>query len=211
MDRSQFSKNAPLAAATKNSERGFTLMEVVVSICILTVGMISCAAMFGKVWGGTSYSQYMTQAAILASEKLEDLNRYPASDPDVAVTSGTTAGSLSTNMESSVTSSGVTETVDYYDEVYYSMSGGSVAETVTSGTAPNYTYTTTTHQPNGTITVTSASSLPASTSETIAFLRQWVIELNQPVSGTRRITVLVTLQNASIQPPVTFQMSIVRP
>lgn len=204
MDQSQSSKS-------KRQSRGFTLLEVAVAICVLTVGLISCAAMFGRVWGGTAYSQYMTQAATLASEKLEDLNRYPETDPDVAVTSGTTAGSLTSNLESSVTSSGVTETVDYYDTVYFSMSSGSVSETVTSGVSPNYTYTTTTHQPNGEITVTSGTSLPSSTNQTIAFLRRWVIENNEPISGLRRITVLVTLQNASVQPPVSFQMSIVRP
>jgi hypothetical protein len=45
----------------------------------------------------------------------------------------------------------------------------------------------------------------------IAFQRRWIIELNQPVTGVRRITVLVTCTNGFVQPPVTFQMSMVRP
>jgi prepilin-type N-terminal cleavage/methylation domain-containing protein len=205
------SKSSNRACRRQCAQRGFTMIEVCVAIAVLTVGLVSVATLFWKVWGGTSYSQYIAQAAVLASEKLEDLNRYPATDPDVAVTSGTTAGSLTSNVESSVTSMGITETVDYYDTVYFSMSGGSVSETVTSGTSPNYTYTTTTHSPNGEITVTSGSSLPASTSETIQFLRRWIIEANEPVSGVRRITVLVSLQNQSIAPDVSFQMSLVRP
>ena len=44
-----------------------------------------------------------------------------------------------------------------------------------------------------------------------AFKRRWIIEMDQPVTGVRRITVLVTLENQQVQPPVTFQMSMVRP
>jgi hypothetical protein len=54
---------------------------------------------------------------------------------------------------------------------------------------------------------------------TPTFHRRWIIEANTPVagvssicmSGTRRVTVLVTLMDQSVKPPVTFQMSMVRP
>ncbi len=55
------------------------------------------------------------------------------------------------------------------------------------------------------------SSTPPSGAGSISFKRRWEIDLNQPVTGVRRITVLVTLENQSVQPPVTFQMSMVRP
>jgi hypothetical protein len=42
------------------------------------------------------------------------------------------------------------------------------------------------------------------------FQRAWLIENNTPVQGTRRITVLVTLTDQSVKPPVSFQMSMVR-
>jgi len=42
----------------------------------------------------------MSSASILASEKLEDLNRLSPSDPEVAVTAGT-AGSLNADVSSS--------------------------------------------------------------------------------------------------------------
>jgi hypothetical protein len=45
----------------------------------------------------------------------------------------------------------------------------------------------------------------------VTFHRRWIIEANQPVAGTRRVTVLVTLMDATVQPPVNFQMSLVRP
>jgi prepilin-type N-terminal cleavage/methylation domain-containing protein len=197
-----------------NSEtRGFTLAEVCVSIAVLTIGLVAAAAMFGKVWGSTAYSEYMIQASTLASEKLEDLNRYPNGDPNVAVPNGTSAGSLTSDLDATVTSNGVTETVDYFDEVFISAASGSVSETVATGTSPNYVYTTTTHNPNGTIGPVAGTTFPANS---IQFERRWILENNPVVGGVTmtsmlRITVLVTVINSSVQPPVTFQMSLVRP
>ena len=201
----------------KRKARGFTLIELAISIAILTVGLVGVASMFGRIWGSTSYSEYMIQASTLASEKLEDLNRYPTGDPDVVVTAGnTTAGSLTANTDASVTSNGVTDTVDYFDEVFMEPSAGSIAETIATGTSPNYTYTTTTHNPNGTITTATATSLTAATTNAIQFQRRWLIEMSPTIgttvmTGMRRITVLVAVQNPSVQPPVQFQLSVVRP
>jgi hypothetical protein len=199
----------------KRKSRGFTMLELAISIAILMVGLVGVASMFGRIWGSTSYSEYMIQASTLASEKLEDLNRYPNGDPDVVVTAGnTTAGSLASNTDASVTSNGLTETVDYFDEVFMDPSAGSISETVATGTSPNYTYTTTTHNPNGTILPTTSTTLPSTNS--IQFERRWLIESNPTIGTTvmtnmRRITVLVAVKNASVQPPVVFQLSVVRP
>jgi prepilin-type N-terminal cleavage/methylation domain-containing protein len=201
----------------KKNSRGFTMIELAISIAILTIGLVGVASMFGRIWGSTSYSEYMIQASTLASEKLEDLNRYPTGDPDVIVTAGnTTAGSLTSNTDATVTSSGVTETVDYFDEVFMDPSAGSISETVATGTSPNYTYTTTTHNPNGTITTATSTSLSAQLTNAVQFQRRWLIEANPTIGGVvmtgmRRITVLVAVQNASVQPPVQFQLSVVRP
>jgi hypothetical protein len=193
------------------------MLELAISIAILMVGLVGVASMFGRIWGSTSYSEYMIQASTLASEKLEDLNRYPNGDPDVVVTAGnTTAGSLTSDLDATVTSNGVTDTVDYFDEVFMDPSAGSIAETVATGSSPNYTYTTTTHNPNGTITTATATSLAAALTNAVQFERRWMIEKDPVVGGTtmtgmRRITVLVTVMNASIKPPVVFQLSVVRP
>jgi hypothetical protein len=50
----------------------------------------------------------------------------------------------------------------------------------------------------------------------MAFHRRWLIEQDPVVNGvtltgSRRITVLVTLSNLSVRPAVNFQMSTVRP
>src|ERR1019366_3479471 len=98
---------------------GFTVVEVLVAAFILIVGLVAVAGVVGSTLSNTARSEYMTQAATLATEKLEDLNRYPPSDGNVTVPNGTSAGSLTS------------EITGYYDEVYYSPTMGALVETTT--------------------------------------------------------------------------------
>lgn len=182
------------------------------ALFVLVVGLASVAALLASTVSGTATTEYMTQAAALATEKLEDLNRFPAGDPNVAVTSGSTAGSITADTSASVTSNSTTENVDYFDEIFFSPTAGSVSETI-SGVdgSGNPQYTTTAQQPNGTISVTQTGSRASLVNGAIYFKRRWVIEANQPINGLRRITVYVFLENASVTPGVNFQMSVVRP
>lgn len=185
-------------------QHGFTLIETLVSVVILTVGLVAVAALMSEMIKDTATSRDMSAASMLASEKLEDLNRFPASDPAVAVTSGTTIGSLS----SDVTQSGV----DYFDEVQLSVTGGAVAETTTSKDASgNTVYTTITQLPDGTISSADSAATPSLPGGAVMFKRRWIIEMNVPVTGVRRVTVLVQLMNGPTARPVTFRMSMVRP
>src|SRR5580700_6317410 len=104
----------------KGRSRGFTIIEVLVASFILIVGLVSVAGVVGSTVGSTARSEYMTQATTLATEKLEDLNRYPSSDPNVAVPNSASAGSLTSDILQDVTVNGVTESVNYYDEIFIS-------------------------------------------------------------------------------------------
>jgi prepilin-type N-terminal cleavage/methylation domain-containing protein len=192
--------------------RGFSLIEVAISIFVLSIGLTAVASLLGRSVGDTTHSRYQASAAELASEKLEDLNRYPAYDPNVVVNSGASVGSLTADIvTNNVNSAGITEAVNYWDEVQLSSTGGSISETDTGyDTSGNPNYTTTTHSPNGTITVTTTSTAPA-TNTTLTFHRRWLIEKDTPVTGVKRITVYVYLISPSIHPMVSFQMSGVRP
>jgi len=208
----QYMCSNPTPCGGRNASRGFTIAEVLVASVILIVGLAAVAGVVGTTLGSTQRSEYMTQAATLATEKLEDLNRFPSTDPNIAVTTGSSAGSLTSDVVQNVTVNGVTETVNYFDDVYFSPTQGSLEETESSLSANGTTqYSTTTYTPNGQVNVSTPSGSAPSTGGSIVFERRWVIEANQPVSGVRRITVLVTLLDQQVQPPVTFQMSMVRP
>jgi len=196
MEASKFNKKP-------RRQLGFTLIETIVAISVLTVGLVAMATLMAEMSKNTSRSRYMSTASILASEKLEDLNKYPPSDPEVRVTAGT-AGSLTADLSNAG--------VNYYDDVSLSATGGGITETTSGDNGAGGTvYTTIVHQPDGTITSTTSGAPPAPVGEVLDFHRRWIIEKDVPVVGVRRVTVLVTLTNPPVIKAVTFQMSTVRP
>jgi Tfp pilus assembly protein PilV len=184
----------------RRQSRGFTIVEVVVASFILIVGVVAVAGVVGSTLGNTARSEYMTQAATLATEKLEDLARYPISDGNVSVPNGISVGNLAGN------------TAGYYDEVYFSPAQGALVETTTGlDSNGNLQYTTATYTPDGHMSPEVKSSTPPSAAGSTVFNRRWLIEQDQPVVGVRRVTVLVTLLSQATASGVTFQMSMVRP
>jgi hypothetical protein len=180
----------------------------------------------------TRQSKFMALAAELASEKLEDLSRWDFNDPNVCVQSGDTSeGSITpppaapAPLKSITCPGGATAySVAYYDLVSVDTPIGTTdcsnptygcfSEAVygTDGTTNGYTVTS--HSPDGTITVTPPSASPPSIP--VTFDRRWLIEASPlvngvTITGARRVTVLVTLMDASVYPPVSFQLSLVRP
>lgn len=55
-----------------------------IAIVILAVGLLGLAALMAQLTGTTSNSRYMGTEVMLASEKLEDLNRLSPGDPGLA-------------------------------------------------------------------------------------------------------------------------------
>jgi type IV pilus assembly protein PilV len=192
-----------------NRRAGFSLLEVVIAIVVLTIGLVGMAGLVAQSIGGTDKSRLMGMASTLASEKLEDLNRWPTTSPYVAA-----GGGLGSDI--------VTGTIDYYDDVVFGSAGGQVSETVGTTTGGVTTYVTTAHSANGTITSTTGTAAPVVTGQT-SFHRRWLIETSPvvngitlspvaPMTGPRRVTVLVSLTNQEQGGvPVTFQMSLLRP
>lgn len=231
--------------SSADSEKGFSLMEVLVAIIVLTIGLMSGAMLMAHVYRLSVQSRYMALAAQLASEELEDLNRYPNNtnssppyiDPHISVPSGSTScgisgetcvGSLTSDYGPlSFTDSSGTTSVSYFDSVSLATESGVMTETYkmacTGAPAGTGNYVTVSFSPNGVPPQWPAPCVTAAPAG-MTFDRRWVIEQDQPVVGLRRITVLVTLEDTSVQlytkavapgqqPPssVVFQMSLVRP
>lgn len=196
----------------RGRQGGFALLETVIAISILAVGLLGVAALLAQLGGNSTASRYMSDEALLASEKLDDLNRYPYNDPAIAVPTGTTAGSLTTDTTATVTANGLpAEVVDYFDQVRISSGNGNIVETVLGKDVNgNAQYTTTSHAPDGTMSVVKSASPPAGSADTITFSRRWVIEQNPAgmPTGVRRFTVLVSLQSVPLA--TTFQASMLR-
>jgi len=201
MDKLQLSRE-------QSSQHGFSLLETLIAITILSVGLLSMAALMARTMASANSSRYMSTQSLLASELLDDLSSRSALDPDIAVPNGVSAGSLTANASQNVNGNAV----DYFDQVEMSNGNGALVETSSSTNAQGQkTYVTTTHSlSTGTVTpdVVSANQPPA-TPDTLVFTRRWLVEQDVPLVGVRRITVVVTVQAT---PPATpFQMSMVRP
>jgi len=196
--------------ARRYTDSGFTLLEVLIALTILVIGMSALAMFSARMMTGGTESKYMNLAASITSEKLEDLNRWSTADPQICVPTGSTSvGSLTSDVVQTTTCpGGAANSVNYFDDVTLANVTGAVSETVSSTSAGGTVYTTTTQTPNGEAPTVSTSSTPPTAA---TFHRRWIIEADSPIAGVRRVTVLVTLLDSSVKPPVTFQMSLVRP
>jgi prepilin-type N-terminal cleavage/methylation domain-containing protein len=188
METLQFSK--------RRSRTGFSVLEVLIAITVLAIGLSAMASLVAQSLSGTERARFMGLATMLASEKLEDLNRWPGADQHVA-----TGGSLTIDT--------TVGTVKYYDDIGLSNTTGQVSETV----AVTGGYSTVIHKSTGEVIPNSNTAAPAGTG-TVAFHRRWLIEGSPVVNsvtltGSRRVTVFVSLNSA--RPVINFQMSLVRP
>ncbi len=175
------------------------MLEAMIAITILAVGLLGVAALLAKLFGTTTQSRYMSTQSLLASEKLEDLNRLPVTDPQIFVPNGISAGSLTSDISQTVTVGAVTEAVTYFDRVQISSDNGAITETNNGVTIAQ--------TPNGQILTVP----PPASSDMLTFERRWVIEQNVPVVGARRITVVVIAQTGTSQEQAAaFQTSMVR-
>ncbi len=209
----EMSQRQPSSNNATNRFSGFTLIEVMVSIAILAVGLLGVAALISSTMSSGTSARFVNMANVLASEKLDGLNKWPASDPNVACAT-TTCGSL--------TGTATCASGDAYcDEVTMTESAGADYETQTQivdGTAQT---TTIVHTNTGCVDTPTNCGVPDPTGGGSTFTRRWLITMSPTIStaggatatvtGSRRITVIVNLNDLSVQPPVSFQMSMVRP
>lgn len=186
--------------------RGFTLVETLVAMFIMAVGMLGVAALMGQMSNSSVQSRYMSTEALLASEKLEDLNHYGVSDP--ALTSG---GGLGADV------AGFSDLIQVSAGKDMLQPGNgdppAMVEVSQGNDAGGAYYIRIRHSPDGTADTQKVyAAPPAATADMAQFDRRWLIEPDTPVAGVRRITVFVTLAGGlqGVNQQESFQMSMVK-
>ncbi|MBU1355975.1 MAG: prepilin-type N-terminal cleavage/methylation domain-containing protein [Candidatus Edwardsbacteria bacterium] len=67
------------------NKHGMSLVELMVSITILSITLLGIAALFPRGMGHTTQSRLLTQATNLAMEKSEEFERMPATHADLTL------------------------------------------------------------------------------------------------------------------------------
>jgi len=189
---------------------GFSLIEVVIAIAILSIGLLSVALLVSGTLSAGTRSRYMNIANVLASEKLDNLNKWPSSDPNVAAGGSLTGPAMCVSGDA------------YCDQVTVAEASGADFETQTQVVAGNPVTTTIVHTSAGCVDTPANCGVSMPSSSASTFTRRWLITDNPSIvnastgatttaTGLMRITVVVALDNSPTQVPVTFQMSMVRP
>ena len=99
-----------------SNKKGFTLLEVLIAITILTLGLLALAEMTISVIRGNAFGEKMTDARVLAEDQLEDLrNLYKTNPSSTKLTNGGDNADISTDIYSNTalfTAPDHTETCD---------------------------------------------------------------------------------------------------
>ena len=88
----RFQEWAMSASNKVRGDRGFTLLEIMIATVILIIGLSAMAALAAVMLTRGRQSRYVNVAETLASEKLEDLNRYHMAAPQIACRPATPRG-----------------------------------------------------------------------------------------------------------------------
>jgi len=72
-----------LAADIRTKDRGFTLLEVIIAMSLLTVGLLAVASMQISAMRGNSYAGDVTEGATWAGDQLEKLIALPYDHADL--------------------------------------------------------------------------------------------------------------------------------
>lgn len=190
-------------------------MEVMVSIAVLTVGLIGMAAMVCSTLVFGTNAKYMNMANVLTSEKLDNLNKWPSNDPNVAPGGGLVGPKACAAGDT------------YCDQITVSQVTGAnyitQSQIVFDPVKNTSTLVTTTivHTSGGCVDTPVNCGVPAPNNGGATFIRRWRVTADpvitsstgapKAVTGGRRVTVLVSLVNNISKQPVSFQMSMVRP
>ena len=73
MKKTMFASSSAHASSTRSSQRGFSLIEVMISAVILTIGIVAVIGGFGAAVSATQYAQYDLIARQKALQAMESV------------------------------------------------------------------------------------------------------------------------------------------
>ncbi len=80
---SKITMGIPARIRSTDNDKGFSLIEILIALSILTIGLLAVAKMQGTALSGDSYASAVTESSTLAQDRLETLFSLPYNDPDL--------------------------------------------------------------------------------------------------------------------------------
>ncbi|MBU1343059.1 MAG: prepilin-type N-terminal cleavage/methylation domain-containing protein [Proteobacteria bacterium] len=145
----------------KKTDQGFTLIEIMITMLILSIGILGISAMQIHAISDNSYGMDLTECATLGQNKLEQLLAIDYNDATLNDTDGDGTGQDTNN--------------DGIDN-----SGNNF------GLGHNTTGTADFNETNGNYTIF------------------WNIAIDEPVTGSKKISIIVTWQDGGVQKQLVF-------
>jgi len=76
-----------LRPSKANMANGFTLIEILIAICVLSIGLLAVGSMQVSAIRGNSYARHVTDASTMAQDRLEKLLSLSYTDADLTADS----------------------------------------------------------------------------------------------------------------------------
>ncbi|MEW6615754.1 MAG: type II secretion system protein [Thermodesulfobacteriota bacterium] len=143
------------------SQKGFTLLEILIAITILSIGLLALAEMTVYVIKSNTFGNKVTDATVLAQDKLEELRNLSYTDAQLDDTDSNTAD-ISTDIHSDTT---LFTSPDHSDGYPNDATG----QTVTISLSPQRVWNV-------------ASDTPASGTKTVTVIVGWNDSINHFVA-----------------------------
>jgi len=127
------------STGNRSKQRGFTLLEALISLVILSIGMLGVAGLFFEGLKSSRTAVYRTTAIYLASDMADRIRANPEASAEYAK-AGASSGCVSTTKTCSRAEMAADDIFLWKKEVTSQMPGGTTATiTYTAGT-PTDTY-----------------------------------------------------------------------
>ncbi len=109
------------------NNKGFSLLEVLIGLVILAIGLLDIAGMQITAIKGNYFSKSVTEATVLAQDKLEELKNLPYASLSSGTDTKTVSGTTFTRQFNVVEDAGnfmktITVTVQWTDRVDHRIS-----------------------------------------------------------------------------------------
>ena len=178
--------NHQMKSRGKHSQTGFSMVEVLVAILLLTVGLLALAKMQTQAVASNSYGNKLTEATFLAQDKMEELRLLNECYLEVIA-----------KPELSWTAEDQAVVDNYNGQLSDSVANWSEIDTDSDGIMDQFSWLAAPDHTNvdGVLGVPNPIGVDGLAAPASGYTRTWYIEDNKPITKAKNLRVRITWGN----------------